>query len=115
MPASVEQRPTTTVQFLPGKTAEAKLVARYLEGQVGFEETADLVGDVTVITGTDFTSVLPEPKPETEVGEPPSSAPSTTTTLPGSTTTTVPAGDATATPPAPDFVPDEVPDGVDCR
>jgi LCP family protein required for cell wall assembly len=114
-PSDAEQRPSTLVRFLPGKTAEARLVARYLEGPVEFEEAADLAGDVTVVTGSDFTTVLGEPKPESEVGEPESSAPSTTTTLPGSTTTTAPTDDATATPPAADFVPDEVPEGMDCR
>jgi hypothetical protein len=59
--------------------------------------------------------VLAEPKAESEVAEPPSSAPSTTTTVPGPTTTTAPVGDGAVSPSPPDFVPDEVPEGMDCR
>ena len=112
-PSDAEQRPSTLVRFAPGKTAEARLVARYVDGPFDYEETADIVGDVTVVTGADFIGVLAEPRPESEVIEPEGSAPSTTTTAPGSTTTTT--GTEPAPTPAADFVPDEVPEGMDCR
>jgi LCP family protein required for cell wall assembly len=113
-PSDAEQQLTTVVRFSPGKAAEARLVARYLEGPVDFEESIDLVADVTVVTGADFTTVRTEPKAESEVQGPPTTEPSTTTTAPDATTSTT-AGGATAPPPPPDFVPDEVPEGMDCQ
>ncbi|MCU1454943.1 MAG: transcriptional attenuator, LytR family [Acidimicrobiales bacterium] len=99
--------PQTVVRYPAGQQLQARLVARYLASAVKLEEST-AVQMVTVITSTDFTGVLPQPKPADQV---PIST--TTTTAPPQTASTArPAG---STPPttANPFVP-QTPPGVDC-
>jgi LCP family protein required for cell wall assembly len=112
-PGDAEPVDATVVQFAPGKTAAARLVARYLVGPATFSEVAGGTADVTVVAGADFEGVLSEPKAESEVEEPPGSTPTTAATP---TTPTTAPGTPTSTlaEPVPDFVPDVPADGMDC-
>lgn len=64
----------TVVYYGPGRQGPAQLVARYLAAPVRLEESV-FAGDVSLITGPDFTGVLATPKPANAV-------PTTTTTPP---------------------------------
>jgi LCP family protein required for cell wall assembly len=73
----------TTILYGPGQQAKAALLERYLESGAALQEDPNLQGvDVRLITGTDFTGVLAQPRPAGET--PPSTAtpPPTTPPLP---------------------------------
>lgn len=72
----------TTVRYAPGKSAHARLVARYLVGPAVIEGQPDLVGvDVAVITATDWQGLRPTPEVEAGVTTPSTTAPPGTTTV----------------------------------
>jgi hypothetical protein len=86
-PGNTDTVATTTVQYAPGKGAQARLVARYLTGPVVFEESDQVTAtDVVVITGSDFQGVSEAPKPPDQVPTITTST-TTTTTVPDTTTT----------------------------
>ena len=86
-PGNTDTVPTTTVQYAPGKTDQARLGARYLKGPVTFEESDQVTAsDVVVVTGSDFQGVSTQPKPAAQVPSITTST-TTTTTVPDTTTT----------------------------
>ncbi|MCU1351517.1 MAG: transcriptional attenuator, LytR family [Acidimicrobiales bacterium] len=101
--------PQTVVKYPAGQVAQAQLVARYLAPAVKLEQSPDVLV-VTVVTSTDFTRVLAEPKPASEVPVSSTSTSSTTTTTP--TPGTAGPGGAPPTTANP-FVP-QTPPGVTC-
>lgn len=106
---------TTTVRYATGSGFAAALVASHLTSRavLVLDDALD-PGEVVLITGTDFTTVMRQPWPEGVVAIPtttttaPSTtapgAPATSTTVPPSTTTTRPIGEA----------PGQTPPGVVC-
>jgi hypothetical protein len=85
----------TEVRFAPSDLAEAKLVARYLGGSPVLVEDAD-AEEIKVVIGQDFTGVLTNPRPESEITDATIVA-STTTTSAATTTTTEADTAATST------------------
>lgn len=78
---------TTIVRYSAGERAAAELVARYLAPGADLQQVSGALGaDVVVVTGTDFTGVLTQPRPAPSTTVAPLS--STTPTTSGSTTTT---------------------------
>lgn len=104
---------TTTISYPPGAEGAAQLVARHLTSKAEFVEDPSLDGEVLLVTGADFTTVVREPWSEEAVP-----APTTTTT---STTSTTGVGDETTTTTVPEtttttavgFLP-EAPPGTEC-
>lgn len=102
---------TTTVFFGDGGEAAARLVARHITGGAPLRYDAGVkAGQVTVVTGADFTTVHDQPAPEgspddlrsttSTTAAPTSTVPGSTTTVAPTTTTTVkPAGYSTGEPP----------------
>ena len=99
--------PQTVVQYPAGQELQAQLVARYLAPAVKLVPSAS-VAQVTVVTSTDFTGTLAQPKPADQV---PVST-TTTTAPPQVASTAPPAGTAPPTTVDP-FVP-QTPPGVEC-
>ena len=100
------------IRYSPGQEAAARLLARHLRSEVVFEEVdasyrSSGDDDLLLVTGRSFTGVLTQARPATAVPGPSTTAPSSTTSLPGgpttSTTTTIPG-----------FLPGPPPPGVDC-
>jgi len=74
----------TTLEYGPGKLAQARFVARYISGPVLFEEKADVTAsDVVVILAQDWTGTRRTPKADSAVPVPSTSS----TTTPATTTT----------------------------
>src|SRR5581483_6038431 len=85
----------TVIRYAPGSEMAADLLARHLTAPV--TEQADPTLDanhLTLVTGTDFTTVMQTPRP----------APTTATTAPASTTSTTVIG----------ITPGQAPPGVNC-
>jgi LCP family protein required for cell wall assembly len=103
----------TTVYYSPGAEASAQLVARHLTSKAAFVEDPSLEGEVLLVTGTDFTTVVRQPWSEEAVPAPTTTT-TTSTTVTGGTgresTTTVPE---TTTTTAIGFLP-EAPPGTEC-
>ena len=85
----------TTVSYPPGAEFAAQLVARHLTSKAAFVEDASLEGEVLLVTGSDFTTVVREPwpleavpTPTTTTTTPPVGGTASTTTVPPTTTTT---------------------------
>jgi LCP family protein required for cell wall assembly len=107
----------TTVRFGPGGEDAARRVARHLTGGADLVLDEDLdEGAVTLITGTDFTTVHEQPAPE---GSPDDVRSTTSTTVaavaPGETPTSGgPTTTTTTAPPAVGYGTGEPPPGVSC-
>jgi polyisoprenyl-teichoic acid--peptidoglycan teichoic acid transferase len=87
-PGNTDTISNTTIRYAPGRSGQARLVARYLAGPVVFEESDQVVGfDVMLVTGSDFQGSLTEPKADAQVPQM-STTTTTTTTAPDTTTTT---------------------------
>lgn len=78
----------TTVLYAPGSERQAVEVARYVDGDVGFEVDPKLADDVTValVTGGDFTSIRAEPRPLDDFQD----LLAAPTTVPGTSSTVTP-------------------------
>jgi LCP family protein required for cell wall assembly len=56
--------PTTVIRYAPGQELAAAHVARFIDGDPGFEEDPSIAdqADVVVVTGADFTAVRTDPR-----------------------------------------------------
>ena len=108
-----EPAATTTVHFGPGSEEAARLLARHLTSKATFVEDDSLSPlELRLVTGADFTSVVIEPWPDSEV-----LAPTTTTTVPepgdeGSSTTPTTLPPTTTT--VVGVLPESPPPGEEC-
>lgn len=100
----------TTVAYPPGAEAAAQLVARHLTSKAELVEDPGLAGEVLLVTGADFTTVVRRPWPEDAVPLPTTTTTSTTLGEDGLPPTTVPD---TTTTTAIGFLP-EAPPGTEC-
>jgi LCP family protein required for cell wall assembly len=104
--------PTTVIKYAPGSEQAADLLARHLSTPVTTPLMLDAslpANHLTLVTGTDFTTVMQTPRPATA----PTS--STTPSVPtgGSTPTTAPAPTTTSTTVV-GITPGQAPPGVTC-
>lgn len=101
----------TTIFYGPGSEEAARLVARHLTSRAVFVLDPSLpLLRVQLVTGPDFTTVVRQPWPQSEVAAPTTT---TTTTVPGGsseTTTTAPTTTTTVI----GVIPDSPPPGVEC-
>ncbi len=94
----------TTVAYAPGAEAYAHLVTRHLTSRAELVADETLVpGEVMVITGNDFTTVVREPWPEAAVPLPVPTSTGATSTVPVAPSTTVVG-----------VIPDAPPPGEEC-
>jgi len=80
--------PTTTIKYAPGSEQAADLLARHLTGAT--TQTADPTleaNHLTLVTGSDFTTVMQTPRPPAPAAEPAPADGSVPTTAPAPTTT----------------------------
>jgi hypothetical protein len=95
------------VEYPAGGLAKARFVARYISGDVTFEQSDSVTAsDVIVVIPTAWQGTLSTPKPQDQVPVPSTIPAPTTTTIP---TTTVPATTTTAIGDVP-----QAPPGVSC-
>jgi LCP family protein required for cell wall assembly len=82
--------PNSVIQYAPGELNRAQGLARYITGGIALAESPDVApGHVTLIAGSDFTTVHDQPTPLDELPAPPGVPPTTTTTVaPGAETPT---------------------------
>jgi LCP family protein required for cell wall assembly len=104
--------PTTTIKYAPGSEQAADLLARHLTASSNAVADPTLSANhLTLVTGSDFTTVMQTPRPPPSTTTTPSSVPTddtantppTTATPPTSTTTTVVG-----------ITPGQAPPGVSC-
>jgi LCP family protein required for cell wall assembly len=106
----------TTVFYAPGSEAAARLVARHLTSQAGFEVDAELEANhVLLVTGDDFTTVVRQPWSEDAVAGPTTT---TSTTAPSDPSSSSSSSTSTTEPPTTitthvGFLPEAPPD-VEC-
>ena len=85
-PGDTQRTTRTVILYGSGQLAKAQLVERYLDAGATLQESSSLQGvDVRVLTGSDFTGILAQPRPATDT-----------------TSTTAPLAPTTTAPPAPD-------------
>jgi LCP family protein required for cell wall assembly len=111
----------TTIVYGPGWQAAADLLARHLTAGAVLEEDDTLgPGELLLITGTDFTTVMEQPSPtttappETTTTESADEVTTTTGSIAGGITTTTVAPPETTSTTVIGVVPGEPPPGVDC-
>jgi len=110
----------TTILYAPGWDAAADLLSRHLTSGAAVEEDASLgPGEVILITGTDFTTVMEQPAPPTTAAptittQPDDEVTSTTGSIAGGITTTTVAPLETTSTTVIGVVPGEPPPGVVC-
>jgi LCP family protein required for cell wall assembly len=101
--------PTTAIHYAPGSEQAADLLARHLtapSSQVA--DTSLDANHVTLVTGTDFTTVMQTPRPPANPDTTSTTAPSTASD--GATATTIPPTTTTVV----GITPGEAPPGVSC-